>query len=46
MTQPPKPDLSEHEEEGVPFEDVMHKLLSAKSAPAKPPHPEPEEPEG
>jgi len=46
MTQAPKPDLSEHEEEAAPFEDVMRKLLSAKPTPTKPSHPEPEEPEG
>jgi hypothetical protein len=26
----PKPDLSEHEEEAEPFDDVMRKLLTAK----------------
>jgi hypothetical protein len=30
MTDTPKPDLSEHEEEGAPFEDVMRKLLNLK----------------
>ena len=33
MTQTPKPDLSEHDEEATPFEDVMRKLLDAKPAP-------------
>ena len=33
MTQTPKPDLSDHEEEEVPFEDVLRKLLGAKPAP-------------
>ena len=41
MTQAPKPDLSEHEEEAAPFEDVMRKLLSAKPAPAKVPPADP-----
>lgn len=43
MTQTPKPDLSEHEEEGAPFEDVMRKLLAAKPAPKKPEQDEPQE---
>jgi hypothetical protein len=29
----PKPDLSEHEEEAVPFDDVLRRLLEAKPAP-------------
>lgn len=33
---PEKPDLSEHEEEGVPFDEVMKKLVEAKPAPKKP----------
>ena len=44
MTQPPKPDLSEHEEEGAPFEDVMRKLLAAKPAAPKAPAPSPDPP--
>ena len=32
MTHTPKPDLSEHDEEATPFDDVMRKLLDAKSA--------------
>ena len=38
MTQKPKPekpDLSEHEEEAVPFDEVMQKLLKAKPEPKK-----------
>jgi hypothetical protein len=35
-TQPPKPDLSVHEEESVPFDEVMKKLVEAKPAPKKP----------
>ena len=30
-----KPDLSEHEEEAAPFDDVMRKLLGAKPMPRK-----------
>ena len=30
-----RPDLSEHEEEAEPFDDVMRKLLGAKPAPRK-----------
>ena len=33
MTQPPKPDLSDHEEEAAPFDDVLRTLLAAKPAP-------------
>ena len=29
----PKPDLTEHEEESTPFDDVMRRLLEAKPAP-------------
>ena len=29
----PKPDLSDHEEEATPFDDVMRKLLDAKPTP-------------
>ena len=32
---PEKPDLSEHEEEAVPFDEVMQKLVKAKPAPKK-----------
>ena len=35
MTDTPKPDLSEHEEEAVPFDDVMRKLLEAKLVPKR-----------
>ncbi len=35
-TKTPKPDLSEHEEEAVPFDEVMQKLVKAKPAPKKP----------
>lgn len=35
MTQAPKPNLSEHEEEATLFDDVMRKLLDAKPAPKK-----------
>lgn len=45
MTEPPKPDLTEHEEEAAPFDDVLSKLLSAKpaheAAPGKQPTPKP-----
>ena len=37
MTSAPKPDLSEHEEEDTPFDDVMRKLLEAKPTPRKAP---------
>ena len=30
MTQPIKPDLSEHDEEAIPFDDVMRQLVGAK----------------
>ena len=33
MTDTPKPDLSDHEEEAAPFDDVLRKLLAAKPAP-------------
>ena len=33
MTNSPKPDLSDHEEEATPFDDVLRKLLTAKPAP-------------
>lgn len=36
MTKPSKPDLTEHEEEAVPFDEVMQKLVKAKPAPKKP----------
>jgi hypothetical protein len=36
MTQTPKPDISEHEEETVPFDEVMKRLVEAKSTPEKP----------
>jgi hypothetical protein len=36
MTQTPKPDLSEHEDELIPFDEVMKKLVEAKPAPKKP----------
>ncbi len=36
MTQTSKPDLSDHEEEAAPFDDVLRKLLTAKPAPRKP----------
>lgn len=45
MTKTPKPDLSEHEEEAAPFEDVMRKLLAAKPAHKPPSEAEPT-PEG
>jgi hypothetical protein len=32
----PKPDLTEYEEEAVPFDDVMQKLMKAKTMPEKP----------
>ena len=35
MNQLPKPDLSEHDEEATPFDDVMRELLKAKPAPKK-----------
>jgi len=35
MTHPHKPDLSEHEEEAIPFDEVMKKLIEAKPAPKK-----------
>ena len=39
QTQPPKPDLTEHEEEVAPFDDVLRRLLSAKPTPVKTPAP-------
>lgn len=30
MNTKPKPDLTEHEEEAVPFDEVMKKLVEAK----------------
>jgi hypothetical protein len=44
MTNAPKPDLSDHEEEAIPFDDVMRQLLTAKPAhrPAEPPPAKPE----
>ena len=42
MTQTPKPDLSEHEDEAIPFDQVMKKLAEAKPAPKKPETPKPE----
>ena len=41
MTKPP-PDLSDYEEETVPFDDVMRQLLAAKPAPKVAPTPPPE----
>ena len=38
----PKPDLSEHEEEAIPFDDVLRRLLAAKPAPKAAPPVEPE----
>ena len=35
MTTIPKPDLSEHDEEETPFDDVMRRLLEAKPAAPK-----------
>jgi hypothetical protein len=32
MTKPPKPDLSEYEEERVPLDDVLKRLVEAKPA--------------
>ena len=37
MTNSPKPDLSDHEEEAAPFDDVLRTLLSAKPAPRSAP---------
>ena len=37
MTNFPKPDLSDHEEEAAPFDDVLRKLLAAKPAPRSAP---------
>lgn len=36
MPNKPKPDLSEHEEESVPFDDVLRTLLKAKPSHGKP----------
>lgn len=36
MPDKPKPDLSEHEEESVPFDDVLRRLLKAKPSHGKP----------
>ncbi len=36
MIQTPKPDLTEHEVEAVPFDQVMKKLIEAKPTPKKP----------
>ena len=33
MTNLPKPDLSDHEEEAAPFDDVLRQLLTAKPTP-------------
>lgn len=45
MTQTPKPDLAEHEDEAVPFDQVMKKLLGAKPAPkTAPEEPKPKKP--
>lgn len=33
--EPSNPDLSEHEEEAIPFDDVMRRLIGAKPAPMK-----------
>jgi hypothetical protein len=38
MTKPPKPDLTEYEEENVPLEEVLKRLVEAKPVP-KPPIP-------
>ncbi len=35
MSQTPKPDLSEHEDEAIPFDQVIKKLVEAKPAPKK-----------
>jgi hypothetical protein len=39
----PKPDLTEHEDAAVPFDDVLRQLLSAKPA-VKPSEPTPAPP--
>jgi hypothetical protein len=41
MNQTPKPDLTEHEEEIIPFDDVIKKLVEAKPAPKSPEPPKP-----
>jgi hypothetical protein len=41
MTQNRKPDLSEHDEEVVPFDEVMKKLVEGKRARKKPQHQNP-----
>lgn len=45
MPKTPKPDLSEHEDEAVPLDDVLRTLLKAKPIPkdAKSPKPREEE---
>jgi hypothetical protein len=35
MTDKPQPNLSEHEDEAVPFDEVIKKLVQAKPAPKK-----------
>jgi hypothetical protein len=45
MAETPKPDLSEHEEEAIPFDEVMRRLLAAKPVPKAPSPPAPPEPE-
>ena len=37
MTEKSTPELSEHEEEEAPFNDVLRQLLSAKPVPTKTP---------
>jgi hypothetical protein len=39
ITYTPKPDLSKHEEEVIPFDDVLRRLLEAKPQKAEPPNP-------
>jgi hypothetical protein len=40
-----KPDLAEHEEEAVPFDEVMKKLVDAKPTAKKPEQKQKEKPE-
>jgi len=43
IEKPPKPDLTEYEEEDIPLEDVLRRLVEAKPVPkVEPEKPEPD----
>ena len=45
MTNQPKSNLSEHDKEAIPVDDVMRKLIDAKPTPKRAPEiPEPDPP--